>query len=63
MKGNSNNLFFSFEHYGQKMTVDECEYNVTLWDTAGQEDYERLRPLTYPNVSTIFYYCCFKVIE
>lgn len=24
---------------------------MTLWDTAGQEDYERLRPLAYPNVN------------
>nr|CAI5829185.1 unnamed protein product [Callosobruchus analis] len=40
-----------FEHYGQKITVDGIDYNVTLWDTAGQEDYERLRPLSYPHVS------------
>lgn len=26
-------------------------YSLSLWDTAGQEDYERLRPLSYPNVS------------
>jgi len=31
--------------------MDGQEYNMCLWDTAGQEDYERLRPLSYPNVS------------
>uniref|UniRef100_A0A6P7GR30 Ras-like GTP-binding protein RhoL n=1 Tax=Diabrotica virgifera virgifera TaxID=50390 RepID=A0A6P7GR30_DIAVI len=41
----------SFEHYGQKLVVDDVEYDMTLWDTAGQEDYERLRPLSYPHVS------------
>lgn len=34
--------------------LDGQEYNVTLWDTAGQEDYERLRPLSYPHVSHQF---------
>lgn len=46
------NAFSSrFEHYGQQITVDDVEYDITLWDTAGQEDYERLRPLSYPGVS------------
>ncbi|KAJ3655062.1 hypothetical protein Zmor_014205 [Zophobas morio] len=48
-----------FEHYGQDITVDGVVYNMTLWDTAGQEDYERLRPLAYPN--TKCFLVCFAV--
>ncbi|EFA04536.1 ras-like GTP-binding protein RhoL [Tribolium castaneum] len=48
-----------FEHYGQDITVDDVKYNMTLWDTAGQEDYERLRPLAYPN--TKCFLVCFSV--
>lgn len=40
-----------FDNHACNITVDEKEYALTLWDTAGQEDYERLRPLSYPNVS------------
>lgn len=42
-----------FDNHACNITLDEKEYNLTLWDTAGQEDYERLRPLSYPNVSII----------
>ncbi|XP_044266472.1 ras-like GTP-binding protein RhoL [Tribolium madens] len=48
-----------FEHYGQDIIVDNVKYNMTLWDTAGQEDYERLRPLAYPN--TKCFLVCFSV--
>lgn len=43
---------FRFDNYIDNIYVDGQEFNVTLWDTAGQEDYERLRPLSYPNVSS-----------
>jgi GTPase SAR1 family protein len=31
--------------------------NLGLWDTAGQEDYDRLRPLSYPQVRTDIIKC------
>jgi len=48
-----------FENYAGNIKVDEQEYNMALWDTAGQEDYERLRPLSYPN--TTCFLICFSV--
>ena len=35
--------------------------NVGLWDTAGQEDYDRLRPLSYPQTDA--FVVCFAVIS
>lgn len=39
-----------FENLAKDIKLGDQTYPVTLWDTAGQEDYERLRPLSYPNV-------------
>jgi len=33
--------------------------DLSLWDTAGQEDYDRLRPLSYPDADVIL--ICFSV--
>ncbi|XP_058805063.1 ras-like GTP-binding protein RhoL [Phymastichus coffea] len=48
-----------FENYPKTIEVDGRGYDVTLWDTAGQEDYERLRPLSYPN--TDCFLLCFSI--
>ena len=39
--------------------VDAKAYNLGLWDTAGQEDYDRLRPLSYPQ--TDVFLVCFAI--
>lgn len=48
-----------FDNYAGQLTCDGLAVNMTLWDTAGQEDYERLRPLSYPN--TDVFLVCFSV--
>ncbi|XP_043276610.1 ras-like GTP-binding protein RhoL [Venturia canescens] len=48
-----------FDNYAGIIWVDGQQFNLTLWDTAGQEDYERLRPLSYPN--TDCFLLCFSV--
>ncbi|XP_050478803.1 ras-like GTP-binding protein RhoL isoform X1 [Bombus huntii] len=48
-----------FDNYAGSICVDGQEFDMTLWDTAGQEDYERIRPLSYPN--TDCFLICFSV--
>ncbi|EZA54462.1 hypothetical protein DMN91_012263 [Ooceraea biroi] len=48
-----------FDNYVDSVSVNGQQFQMTLWDTAGQEDYERLRPLSYPN--TDCFLLCFSV--
>lgn len=42
-----------FENYATDCRVDGKPVRLTLWDTAGQEEYERLRPLSYSKAHII----------
>ena len=50
-----------FDSCSTNILVDNQSHTVTLWDTAGQEDYDRLRPLAYPE--TDVFLACFSIIS
>jgi Ras family protein A len=50
-----------FENYITMTTHNPTGKTVelALWDTAGQEEYDRLRPLSYPDTDLLF--VCFAI--
>lgn len=45
-----------FDNMSRDVTVDNAQVRLSLWDTAGQEEYDRLRPLSY-KYTDIFLVC------
>ena len=50
-----------FDQYQATVMVDGKPINLVLQDTAGQEDYDRLRPLSYPPVD--IFLVCYSIIN
>jgi len=50
-----------FDNYVAAISVGGKSYELGLFDTAGQEDYDRLRPLAYPR--TDVFIVCFCIVS
>ncbi|XP_063083660.1 rho-related GTP-binding protein RhoD [Cavia porcellus] len=48
-----------FERHAVNLHVKGKPVHLQIWDTAGQDDYDRLRPLFYPDASVLL--LCFDV--
>jgi small GTP-binding protein len=48
-----------FENYVHDIFVDNIHMELSLWDTAGQEEFDRLRSLSYDDTQAIM--LCFSV--
>ncbi|ELP84832.1 Rho GTPase, putative [Entamoeba invadens IP1] len=50
-----------FDNYTTNVSYGKEVVQLQIWDTAGQEEYESFRPLSYP--STDIFLLCFNVIQ
>ena len=48
-----------FENHHEMRTLEGKQYCLHLWDTAGQDEYDRLRPLSYSGANAIL--LCFAL--
>ncbi|CAG8713484.1 5275_t:CDS:2, partial [Dentiscutata erythropus] len=48
-----------FDNYAVTVMIGDDPYTLGLYDTTGQEDYDRLRPLAYPQTDVFLF--CFSV--
>ncbi|XP_052071689.1 ras-related C3 botulinum toxin substrate 2-like [Mytilus californianus] len=50
-----------YDNYKATAIVNDIPVQLGLWDTAGQEDYDRIRPLSYPQ--TDVFLACFSIVS
>ena len=50
-----------FDNYSVNVMYEEKPVSLGLWDTAGEEDYDRLRPLSYPQ--TDVFIICYSIVS
>ena len=50
-----------FDNYSQSLVIDGNNINLQLWDTAGQEDYAKIRPMSYPDTNVVL--LCFSLVS
>ncbi|EKE41294.1 Rho family GTPase [Entamoeba nuttalli P19] len=48
-----------FDNFSRLETVDGEQVTMSIWDTAGQEEYDRLRPMSYPDTNILI--ICFAI--
>ena len=48
-----------FDNYSVMVPIDKETFKLELFDTAGQDGYDRLRTISYPNTS--IFLVCFSV--
>jgi len=49
-----------FDNYAVDISIKEKSYTLALFDTAGQESFDKLRPVAYPQ--TDIFLVCFSVV-
>ena len=54
-------IFQVFENYTVDHIYESIHYTLSLHDTAGHEDYDRLRPLSYSG--THVFLVCYSVVD
>lgn len=50
-----------FDNYIVNLSAGDHEIELSLWDTAGQEDFDRIRPLSY--AGTDVFLVCFSLVS
>ncbi|KAL9642884.1 hypothetical protein ABK040_010580 [Willaertia magna] len=50
-----------FDNYNANVKYKDINVSLGLWDTAGQEDYDRLRPLSYPDTNCFL--ACYSIVN